>query len=476
MKKLLFIFTLLLFLMGCDNNKGPFDIRMEQGKQVLYSNNKPAKGWVQMTWTDGMTGISTVVSKIYYEDGKPAGNFDLYNRKGELVANGEGAWENGLFKGIIFEPFMEAQANGVFAINTDFLISYDGSSNEVELGFRTLIDGSYDSKIYILSKKNNVLDGTFRKDYPNGEMEKEAFYINGKLEGEYRENWSNGNPKIRANFKDGEPLGEEIRYSQNGNIELMYFYDENTKTIKKYSSNNQIEHIVKYLKDSGKLFSESYFYYNEDTSSFLKNIIYPKFDSYIYEKVSYSSGLFDKIKKLYFFTKDNPQNKILVAEKGTKHYYKSDISYYKEFIYPVGKDGKREQIVVYLEEKNNGKLSGEYLHSSVIEGIEINGVKKSAWIPEIQLYYIENELKAERLYKYIGDNKIKVTTRSVKFDNDRKEYISQSEEIVDYYDAYSYTENNSFSNYYDHEAEPKMSINRELTKSIKRKDSKRDFI
>lgn len=470
MKKLMFIFTLLLFLMGCDNNEGPFDIRMENGKQILYSNDKPAKGWVQMTWTNGMNGISSVVSKIYYEDGKPAGNFDLYNRRGELVANGEGTWENGLFKGTIFEPFMEAKASGIFSINTNFLISYSGEFNEIELGYRTLIDGSYDSRIYILSKKNNVLDGTFRKDYTNGEMEKEAFYVNGKLEGEYRENWSNGKPKIRANFKDGELVGEEIRYFENGNIDKSYFYDEKTKTVKDYSYNNQINSITKYSKDSGEILSLSYFHYNQDISSFLKNVYYTKYDSYIDEENRYSSGLFDKIEKLYFFSKNNPQDKKLVAERGEKHYYKSDISYYKEFIYPKGKDGKEKQTMIYLEEKNNGKMSGEYLHSTVVEGIEVNGVKKSAWIPEIQLYYIEGKLKAERLYEYMGDNKIKVITRSVKFDNDRKEYVSKSEEVVDYYDIYSYAENNSLSKYYDYETEPKMSINRELTKAIKRID------
>ena len=76
----------------------------------------------------------------------------------------------------------------------------------------------------------------------------------------------------------------------------------------------------------------------------------------------------------------------------------------------------------------------------------------------------------------MGDNKIKVITRSVKFDNDRKEYVSKSEEVVDYYDIYSYAENNSLSKYYDYETEPKMSINRELTKAIKRKDDNWSFL
>ena len=49
MKRILrFILFLLLVIVfvSCDNNKGPFEIRREGGKLILYSDNKLAKGWV----------------------------------------------------------------------------------------------------------------------------------------------------------------------------------------------------------------------------------------------------------------------------------------------------------------------------------------------------------------------------------------------------------------------------------------------
>ena len=86
MKKLMFIFTLLLFLMGCDNNEGPFTSRMENGKKVLYSGDKLAKGWIEKTINDYNTGNNVKISEIYFDKGIPAGDFKLYSINGDLLS------------------------------------------------------------------------------------------------------------------------------------------------------------------------------------------------------------------------------------------------------------------------------------------------------------------------------------------------------------------------------------------------------
>ena len=210
MKKLMFIFTLLLFLMGCDNNEGPFDIRMENGKRILYSNDKPAKGWVQTTWNN-MNGTTTVVSEIYYDKGRPAGDFKLYNNMGELLILGEGKWKNDTFEGEVQElKEFDAIAKGTFtedlAMNLIVFNGYYYYKNGFAYNF--LKTGSYRSS----------------KGY-DGISPVEFFLKNGKFDGEGRINWPNGNPKSVEIYKDGIVQNQK-NYSEDGVLHTEKFYKD----------------------------------------------------------------------------------------------------------------------------------------------------------------------------------------------------------------------------------------------------------
>lgn len=86
MKRILrFILFLLLVIVfvSCDNNKGPFEIRREGGKLILYSDNKLAKGWVDTNINDGNVVVKS--KSIEYKKGIPTGNFKIYDKNGLVI-------------------------------------------------------------------------------------------------------------------------------------------------------------------------------------------------------------------------------------------------------------------------------------------------------------------------------------------------------------------------------------------------------
>lgn len=183
-KKLLKILMLLIMILltGCDNNGGPFTTRQENGKMLLYSNNKPAKGGITNT-VENRTGNLVVVSEIYYDKGIPNGNFILRNLAGYTVVEAKGTWEeedvfNGEIKTFgqtIEDSFnggikdLNESATGKFYINRNYLIEYNGTQID---GFilkfpleKVLYNGSLSTSEGKLKKENGqIIEAIFTEN------------------------------------------------------------------------------------------------------------------------------------------------------------------------------------------------------------------------------------------------------------------------------------------------------------------------
>ena len=186
----------LFILTGCDNNKGPFSIHKEDGENILYSGDNPAKGVVKKTVTNN-DGTKVVVSEIKYNKGEPAGNFKLYDTNGVLLYNSKGKWvSNPNFSTDVFKGKIEGLAYsgaGIFAINKDYLLYFDGdySSSFLE---DTLYDGVVKANEYdtVFRKKDGKFNGMNSLQYTAGGTTKTE-YDNGVLKSKFvlgRNNYS----------------------------------------------------------------------------------------------------------------------------------------------------------------------------------------------------------------------------------------------------------------------------------------------
>lgn len=222
---MLLVLITLIFT-GCDNNKGPFEIKRENGKKILYSGEKPAKGWVKNEVYNS-SNESTKVYEIYFEKGLPAGDFKLYDLKGNLVVDAKGKWQNGLFEGKIEESEINGIIIGKFAINSDYLINFDGTGYK-RFSVETLIDGEYKSDYQRYCKKNNKFDGEYILYYTNGQLAEKCFFKDGKIVGDYISYYSNGTLEKKFTYKDGK-LDGEYEYITTDFYSHYYHAKENYK-------------------------------------------------------------------------------------------------------------------------------------------------------------------------------------------------------------------------------------------------------
>lgn len=220
MKKLLGVLLVLMSLIftGCDNNEGPFEIKRENGHKVLYSNGKLAKGMIQSTWYDYNSGESVVTSTYYVEKGIPAGDFTLYDRRGNMLLKAEGKWKDGLFNGKI-EERNGTKAVGDFNISKDLIISYDGLGTS-DFSYKTLVNGTLKNEYYNFSKKNNKYDKEYIEYYGNGNsnIKLKIQYNEGVYNGKYIEYYENGNKFKEIPYKDNKENGVVKQYYENGKI------------------------------------------------------------------------------------------------------------------------------------------------------------------------------------------------------------------------------------------------------------------
>lgn len=176
MKKLLGVLLVLtaLIFTGCDNNKGPFTKKMENGEVVLYSGNKPAKGGVSLTIIN-KAGLEVIVSEIDYDKGIPTGNFKLYKANGKLMVEANGKWENEVYAGEIKEYYDDSNyitGKGKFNLPVDFIINYTGQ----RVG--TLSKFTFENENYDIIPEC-LKDGE-AKWYINGKKSVEVYIENGE--------------------------------------------------------------------------------------------------------------------------------------------------------------------------------------------------------------------------------------------------------------------------------------------------------
>lgn len=277
MKKIILsLFTaLLLFITGCDNNEGPFEIRVEQGKKVLYSGKKPAKGWIQNSIYNKWKDANVVVYEIYFNKGVPAGDFKLYNYNGELVVDGKGKWSKNGFEGTIEEPLSYGKGKGIYNIDPDFLISFNGE-NYSEFSYKTLIDGNYsgsDSQFRVVNNKFEdslykfTSDGSMlllKADFKNGKRHGEYLeydactgnlvyeidYIEGKCDGKYKfYDFRDGKLIEDIEYKNGKRHGKYLKYIYDSLSEEGQYKDGKRQGIWKYYDLGKLSYIEEYKDD-----------------------------------------------------------------------------------------------------------------------------------------------------------------------------------------------------------------------------------
>lgn len=220
--------TLLVFISSYADNK----IKIEQGKKVLYSENSLANGLIQNTMYNSNKDKDIVIYEIYFNNGKPSGDFKLYNKEGELAVIGKGKWNEDEFEGTIEEPLSKVKAEGLFHINTDFLISYIGDNYE-EIALKNIINGKVKSNN--LNMELNFLNREVIKVinyYSNDNLKSIMEVKNDQSHGKFLEYYENGNLKIKADFVNDKVHGKVLKYDSVGNIISEEEY-KNGKLIRK---------------------------------------------------------------------------------------------------------------------------------------------------------------------------------------------------------------------------------------------------
>lgn len=264
MKSICFVlcFILIFVLGGCDNNEGPFELRRENGTLILYSNDKPAKGWVVENNIDYTTGITVKSSEIEYKKGIPTGNFKFYNSNGEILIEGILKKDENIYKGLItFGLDKKNKITGELALNSNWIIN--GEHNLSLINFyemfhekEIIINGTIDTTVGKGSYKNAKKEGIWETYYTTGKLLETYNCINGKIEGEYKAFYNNGDLHINANFKDGKLNGiyEEYDYDRSKKHYIknrLFYVDGDLRKLEFYSEYKKLFLVEEYL--NGKL-------------------------------------------------------------------------------------------------------------------------------------------------------------------------------------------------------------------------------
>lgn len=305
MKKILtFILSclLLLTIAACDNNEGPFDLRKENGKLILYSNDKPAKGWVEDNLIDFNTGISSKTSEIEYSKGLPTGKFKFYNTDGILFWDADLKKDEELYKGVIkfysHKGDSLGKMEGIFSINSDWIINGNRNFDYLSVFHDIAIDAIYDSKTVKGSYKNGSADGEWI-DFVEGKISEKTTVKKGKKDGLYERFSPSGEVLETGNYIDDKKEGVWSK--------------------KEYNKNNEVIRWSKKSYKDNKLDGE---YENFEIN----------LDRKIYEKGNYKKGLKEGLWE--YFVNDKPRlretYKIISTDFGEKAVLEGLWSYYDE--------------------------------------------------------------------------------------------------------------------------------------------------
>lgn len=269
---------MLVVLTGCDNNKGPFETKQENGNIGMYSNGKPAKGGVARTVTNG-SGNTVTVSEIYYDKGIPSGDFVLRNMEGYTIAEGKGKWKDiGVFEGTLYgkENNQAIESKGVYSINMNYLMDFNGQNNAFPI-LRCLYTGEYEETrngivLYKVTKDNNIATKE-TKFYGKDSIEYEVIRNNQNVETEKNEYYKNGK-LARQTICDEEGYERELtKYFENGQMDLQRLTSpDGDKSVTNWSDDGTLTYYIKNNKDF-----TYYDSYNAIYSNKMKKIIPAEF-------------------------------------------------------------------------------------------------------------------------------------------------------------------------------------------------------
>lgn len=363
---ILFLLLVIVFVSCGENNEGPFETRKENGKLVLYSDNKLAKGWVEQIYTDSNSGITYKMSEIEYDKGLPTGKFKYYNGNGNLVFDADLKKKGDIYKGTVkIGVEQENILKGEFNLNSDWIVTDKDtrtfSTSKIVLDFsnEALYNGSVDGPLLKLNKINGTVDGIFEKYYNNGQLEYKGTFKSGQLDGVFERYFSNGQLDMRAEYKDGvfngmyEGRGIKVKY-KNGNYDGIYErYNNFKKLIERIEYSDGIKNgIYELYDDNGEKIIVKGNYKND-----LKDGIWEYFENgQLNAKSNYKNDLKDGIHEEYhengkLFKKENYKN----GEKdGISEEYHGNGKLFKKGKY---KNGEKDGIWEGYDE--NGQLRGK---------------------------------------------------------------------------------------------------------------------
>lgn len=252
----LFVFT------ACENNDGPIIHRMEEGKIVVYSGKKPAKGLITNTINDGTDVIK--VSEVYVDKGVPAKDFKLYATDGKTFIEGKGKWKDGMFEGEItghnfdFDDNLHLTAKGTFKFNPDVILRYRGDFFEALEVVETIYDGVYDSNFRKYSVKKGKLDGEALEYTPYDAGGEKKYYLSlkgtykdDKKEGKFTEYNISGMVVSEKEYKNDELNGKVLNYDEEGNLKTESEFKDGKRNglFTKYYPDKKVQYTVVFKDD-----------------------------------------------------------------------------------------------------------------------------------------------------------------------------------------------------------------------------------
>ena len=294
------LILMLLCLVGCDNNKGPFVKRRENGNIVLYANDRPVKGWVANYLKDD-EGIEVKVSDIKFENGIPMGEFNFYDEDGIKYLSAKTVYQRNLYFGDIkvrYSDGKEAKLHGEFDIAPNWIL--EGQSEFIIEDYRSpqeLAEWIFNEHCVNGGIDSPYLKGSYKDGKKDGEWE---FYnMDGTLltKGTYKENVKDGlwsetvaganlikkldlrttehyafknieNPvfEVEGTYKDGTPDGPWTYFDENHNLVMeghyvdgkiqgqWKFYNENGEPAVIGTYENEVKNGPwEFLNDSGEV-------------------------------------------------------------------------------------------------------------------------------------------------------------------------------------------------------------------------------
>ena len=379
--KLLGVFILLLFFVSCgENNEGPFEVRKENGKLVLYSDNKLAKGWVERTYTDFNSEITYKMSEIEYDKGLPTGKFKYYNANGNLIFDADLKKKGDIYKGTVkIGVEQDNILKGEFKLNSDWIVTDKDtriSTSDFVLNFskEALYNGSVDGPLLKLNKINGTLDGAFEKYYSNGQLESKRFFKNGELDGVVEKYFSDGRLETRAEYKEGILNGIYEGRQGYDNIKAKY---KNGKYDGIYESYNDNEKLIERIEYSDGIKNGVYERYNESGDKIIQKGSYKNdLKNGVWEYFTYHID-----GNINSYSKFNYENDQRYGSGEIVEYYQNGKLFKKEQYYGEELDG------IYEQYHDNGKLfkKGKYK----------DGKKNGPW----EGYDENGQLRAKSNYK-----------------------------------------------------------------------------